>query len=147
MEGGAKEEIIARFRTLLNDFKRPYLQQTDAPTKGKGDADQTLRALDDVFENIHRLFLLLKSVIEEGGHIPPSHEADPEKGAILAVFEKQGILPAIRSQPELKEPMIRYLILDLETYPYTLNPKHISVLAKHDIESHQSDIIDNKPDE
>jgi hypothetical protein len=150
MNGAAplqEHEVLSRFRTLLNDFKRPYLQQTEAPGKKGDSADQTLKALDDVFENIHQLYVLLKGVVEAGGKIPDTVAPDSEKGAVLRVFETQGIFPTLRAQPALKESMLRYLTLDLETYPYTLNPKHISMLAKYDIESHQVEIVDNKPDE
>ncbi len=149
MNGGTAiedHEVLSRFRNLLNDFKRPYLQGTEAPVPNEERADQTLQSLETIFENIHRLYLLLKEVVEAGGRVPETVAKNSEKAPIVRVFEEQGILPALRAQSSLKEPMLRYLALDLETYPYTLNPKHISVLAKYDIDSHQTEIVDNKPD-
>jgi len=138
--------VLSKFRNLLNQFKRPYIEMTNAPAAAPPDATQDVGKLNDIFENIHNLYMLLKPIIDAGGLVPEPIKSDVDKMMIVSVFEKEGVLPALRAEPPLKDAMLRYLTLDLETYPYTLNPGHISVLAKEEIESHQIDVVDNKTD-
>lgn len=142
-----ENQVLSKFRNLLNQFKRPYIEMTNAPAGDSPDAAQDVGTLNDIFENIHNLYMLLRPIVEAGGQVPESIKSDADTMAIVAVFEKEGVLPALRAGPSLKDSMLRYLTLDLETYPYTLNPGHITMLADHATESHQVDIVDNKTEE
>jgi hypothetical protein len=142
-----ENHVLSKFRNLLNQFKRPYIEMTNAPAPASPDITQDVGKLNDIFENIHNLYMLLKPILVSGGKVPESLQADADTMEIVAVFEKEGILPALRASPSLKDSMLRFLKLDLETYPYTLNPGHIKVLAEHTTESHQGAIVGNKTDE
>ena len=142
-----ENQVISKFRNLLNQFKRPYIEMTNAPAPASPDMTQDVSKLNDIFENIHNLYMLLRPILAAGGQVPPHVQADADTMAIVAVFEKEGVLPALRATPSLKDAMLRFLTLDLETYPYTLNPGHITVLDKAATKSHQNDVVDNKTDE
>ncbi len=129
MEGGRSEPVIQRFRALLNEFKRPYIERVT--TQSTGD-------MEDTFSNIDSLYFIMKPILEAGGVLPPNVDKS------VLVFERQGILPSLRNDPSLKSPLLRYLTLDLHTYPYTLNPIHISKLVEANVESHQGEIVSNE---
>jgi hypothetical protein len=138
-----ENQVVSKFRKLLNQFKRPYIEMTNAPAASP-DTTQDLDKLNDVFQNIHNLYALLKPIIASGGQVPESVRVDSDTMAIVSVFEKEGVLPALRAAPTLKDAMLRYLTLDLVTYPYTLNEDHITTLAYAATKSHQTDIVSNK---
>jgi hypothetical protein len=131
--------VISKFRNILNQFKRPYIESTDKPS---AHAAQTLDVLDKVYEDIYRLYTVVRPILERNGQSPPVQPGS-EEATIVAVFEQEGILAALRAYPPLKDALLRYLSLDLITYPYTLNPGHISVLDMNKIASHQTEIVDN----
>ena len=120
--------ITDKFRKLLNDFKRPILEQD-----GGGDAEQSLEHIDDALKSLDRLHAILSEAINAGGNVTPSN--DIEKRAVWAVFEKEGIFPALREDPSLKEELLRILNLYLKTYPYTISTTHINQLAANKVES------------
>lgn len=126
---GGEDPVIQRFRALLNEFKRPYIERVS--TQSTGD-------MEGIFSNIDSLYFTMKPIIEQGGSIPQNADK------AVVVFEKQGVLPALRNNPSLKPALLRYLTLDLHTYPYTLNPTHISKLAEANVESHQGEIVSNE---
>ena len=117
-----------KFRELLNDFKRPILEQD-----GGGDAEQSLEHIDEVLKSLDRLHTILADAINAGGNITPSD--DIERKAVISVFEKEGILPALREDPSLKEELIRILNLYLKTYPYTISTTHMKQLSANKVES------------
>lgn len=135
--------ILGKFRSLLNQFKRPYIDSTDSPTKDK----QSLDTLDGVFDMMQTLHNIIYPVISDNGNIPESIKSDMKRMTIISVFDREGILSALRSNAELKAPLLRYLKLDLLVYPYTLNTGHIDMLANNHIESHQTEVINNKDGE
>jgi hypothetical protein len=146
-EGTAVNEqvVIAKFRNVLNQFKRPYIEMTDKPARR---ASQTMDTLEEVFEHIHTLYSFLQPILESGGQIPSHLQVGSEQATIVSVFEKEGILEALRANPVCKEGLLRYLTLDLITYPYTLNPEHISMLDTNAIESHpENQLVDNNRDD
>ncbi len=139
-----EQVIFAKFRNVLNQFKRPYIELTDKPTSH---ASQTMDTLEHVFEQIHTLYSFVRPILESRGQLPSDLKAGSEQAAIVAVFEREGILEALRANPALQEGLLRYLTLDLITYPYTLNPEHISTLDLNAITSHQAELVDNNRDD
>jgi hypothetical protein len=119
--------ITDKFRELLNDFKRPILEQD-----GGGDAEQSLEHIDDALKSLDRLHAILSEAINAGGNVTSD---DMEKRVVCAVFEKEGILPALRENPSLKEELLRILNLYLKTYPYTISTTHINQLNANKVES------------
>ena len=131
-----RDQIIQRFRARLNEFKRPLIELT---TSGK-EGQQATDTLTHVMDQIQALYALLKSAVEYDGDQSSRESNDP----IIQVFVNDGVFNAIRTDPSLKEDLLRYLYLDLHMYPYTLNPNHINQLAKSHMESYQSEIVSNR---
>ena len=127
-----RDDIINNMRKTCEQFKRPYLI---GPTEERNNSEKTnpniqdMNVLDRGEKEIHNLYNILKEVIRNKGVIPPA--ADMNKKAVLLVFEKRGILPALRNDPSLKEPLDYYAKLDLYDYPYTISPIHIEELARN----------------
>ena len=132
--------VLGKFRTLLNQFKRPYIESTDAPDND----DQTLDTLNGVFNTLQNLYNIIYPIIQSQGAIPDTLRSDAQKMTIISVFDKEGILAALRGNSALKEPFLRYLKLDLLVYPYTLNTGHIDMLSQRHVESHQGELVNNK---
>ena len=137
---GGEEIVLSKFRTLLNRFKRPYIEVTDSPESDK----QTVDALDGVFDMMQTLYNIIHPILTSQGNVPEAIRSDPQKMPIISVFDNEGVLAALRENIALKEPLLRYLKLDLLVYPYTLNPSHIDMLARNHIESHQRELVNNK---
>jgi hypothetical protein len=131
--------LLTKFRGLLSEFKRPYIEKTNAAGPGE---HQDLAHLDKVFQNIDQLYFLLKPIVDAGGVVPQGAEKGPAS-AVIAVFEREGIFPSLRADPSLKEDMQRLLTLDLHTYPYTISTRHINALASGAVESHQGELVPN----
>jgi len=128
----ADDPVVRKMRALFNEFKRPYLLES---TEGENENDPTIQNTDiltKVEEHIGNLFNIVSKCIVAGGK---GCGGDDNERAVHAVFEKRGIYPALRANPELKEPMLYYAKLDLRTYPYTFNPGHIDELNTNMVES------------
>jgi hypothetical protein len=127
------EEVIKNMRSTFEEFKRPYLI---GPTEKKNNSDKTNPNIQDMSvlergENeIQNLYNIMKEVITNKGVIPPT--ADMNKKAVLLVFEKRGVLPALRNDPSLQELLEYYAKLDLYHYPFTISPTHIEEVARND---------------
>jgi hypothetical protein len=121
-----ENKIAEKFADLLNEFKRPMLQQ-----EGGSDSEQSLERIDEVLKSFDRLYFILSDAINANGNINSvANNADAlERRSIWAVFEKEGIFPALRADPDMKEDLLRILKLHLKTYPYTLREVHIKQLA------------------
>lgn len=133
------EEIVALFRKLLNQFKQPYLSRTNAE-----DGNQDVSMVDEVEKNIQHLYFILKPVIASGG--VANETQDITKKGVISVFEKAGILPALRQDPTLKGDLLNALETDLYMYPLTLNTALIDKFGETRVESHQKELISNKND-
>ena len=136
-------QVLSKFRTLLNQFKRPYIESTDSPDN----EDQTLDTLNGVFDTLQSLYNIIFPVLNSQGNVPDTIRSDIPKMTIISVFERDGILDALRQNGDLKAPLLRYLKLDLLVYPYTLNTGHIDMLSRKQIESHQTELVNNNKDE
>ena len=126
-----EEHTITKLREIFNQFKQPYLL---GPTEGGGDTNPSIQSLTNYSEgekHLYELYNIFVEVVKAGGVIPKTD--DTTKRAIYTVFEKKGIFPALRDNPELKEPMLHYAKMDLVTYVNTFNPKHVNVLSKQGI--------------
>jgi hypothetical protein len=136
--------ILQKFRRILNDFKRPYIEKTEEFTENggiPGEERQNVGALEDIFKNIEMLYYILEPILRNGGKIDGIK--DIHVRSVLQPFEVSGIFPALRADPSLKEGLLRCIQLDLRMYPYTLNTKHVKELALKGVESHQKEIIPN----
>jgi hypothetical protein len=129
------DHTIIKLRQIFNQFKQPYLL---GPTEQVGGARDTttpsIQSLDNYTEgekHLYELSNIFAEVVKAGGVIPKTD--DTTKLAIYKVFEKMGMFPALRANPELKEPMLHFAKLDLVTYPNTFSPKHANVLSKQGI--------------
>jgi hypothetical protein len=128
----AETKVLRKFADLLNDFKRPILQQD-----GGGDSEQSLEHIDKILASLDRLYFILSDAINANGNISNvANNADAlERRSVCAVFEKEGIFSDLRADPDMKEDLLRILKLHLKTYPYTLREVHIKQLAANKIPS------------
>jgi hypothetical protein len=124
------KDPIQDTRVLINQFKKAYLEvgQTGGAVSSDTKAElQSLENLDEAERSLRDLYLILHEVVMAGGRLPST--TDINKRAIYTVFEKAGIFPALRKNPELKDDLLHYLKLDLITYVYTYKPDHIDKLV------------------
>jgi hypothetical protein len=125
------DPVIIKVRDIFNQFKQPYLL---GPTEGGGEASNTNPEIQDMsnFEEGHKhlreLYMIFVEVVHNGGVLPSN--ADTMKRAVNSVFENQGIYPALRNNPELKEPLLYHAHTDLITFPDTISRKHINKLIR-----------------
>jgi hypothetical protein len=134
-----KEGIVGKFRSLLNDFKAPYLLKLEEEPLEESVDIQDMQQVRRMLYEFDTLYKILKQHI-----LDPSKQAEdiPTK-AILSVFEKGDIFAALRATPSLKEDLIYYLNLDLKVYPFTRSVKHLKTLEENNVESHQRKIVPN----
>lgn len=134
-----KDAIVSKFRSLLNDFKGPYLLKLEEEPLEVSANIQDMKQVDRMLYEFDTLYKILKAHILE----PSKQAEDISTKAILSVFEKGGILSALRAAPSLKEDLIYYLNLDLKVYPFTRSVKHLKTLEENNVESHQRKIVPN----
>lgn len=141
MEGGEAQDkvVIANMRSLINEFKKPYLvehstteDKSDDEVQDGGHMQDVASEMKDTKDHIDTLYRILVEVINANGVIP--NTSDMTKKAVYSVFEKNGIFPALRVRPSLKDDLLYFAKLDMRTYPYTLNTHHITVLADKKIQ-------------
>lgn len=145
MEDTQTHPIVQKFRRILNEFKRPYIEKTEefAENGGmSGEGRQDVGVLEEIFKNIETLYYVLEPILRNGGKTEGIQ--DIHIRSILQPFEVKGIFPALRADPTLKEELLRCIHLELRMYPYTLNTKHVRELAENQVESHQTEIIPNR---
>jgi hypothetical protein len=121
---------IANLRDTINKFKAPYLSEHlgGGQVGGKHSIQDVEEEMKDVRDHIDNLYQIITEVIRANGVIPSTD--DITKKAVYSVFEKNGVFPALRADPSLKDKMLYYANLDMRTYPYTLNTGHITILAE-----------------
>jgi hypothetical protein len=134
-----KEAIVSKFRSLLNDFKGPYLLKLEENPLDDGEDIQDMTQVRRMLYEFDTLYKILKQYILD----PLKQVEDIPAKAILSVFEKRGIFEAIRVAPSLKEDLIYYLNLDLKVYPFTRSLSHLKTLEEQNVESHQRKIVPN----
>jgi len=127
-----ENKVLHKFADLINEFKRPILQQD-----GGGDSEQSLEHIDEILASLDRLYFILSDAINASGNIDTiANNADGlERRSVCAVFEKEGIFPALRANPDMKEDLLRILKLHVKTYPFTVSEVHIKQLAANNTPS------------
>ena len=127
------------------DLKEPYLEQTDRKLRGDEDTSQNVEnVLQGVERKLSELYTTIKSIILNGGTVPP--RSPLTTNTIFQVFEREGVFTALQKDPSLKESMLNSLNVSLKEYPYTRSKKHIHTLHNLDTPSHQTEIIPNTVD-
>jgi len=122
---------IEDMRKLFNEFKMPYLTEHDPVNANTNDNIQNVSdGVQDARDHINEVYLIVKQLIESNGAMPE----DPKNRAVYRVFEEKGIFSDLKANPELKSEMLYYAKLDLDTYPFTINPKHINTLVKNQVQ-------------
>lgn len=134
-----KEDIVSKFRSLLNDFKGPYLLKLE---ENPLDNDADIQDMSQVRRMLYEFDTLYK-ILKQHILAPSRQPEDISSKAILSVFERKGIFDAVRAAPSLKEDLIYYLNLDLKTYPFTRSISHLKTLEENNVESHQRKIVPN----
>ena len=119
-------------RQIFGQFKRPYLIGPTEKTQYTKDTDpkiQNLNVLETGEQEIQNLYKIVNEVIINKGIIPQT--TDINKRAVMNVFEKAGIFPALRNNVLLEEPLKYYAYIDLHMFPFTLYEKHADELANN----------------
>ncbi len=128
------DQQVARFRTLLNEFKTPYIRQLEA-SGGTEEERQDLNKINTILSQLDKLFDILKSAIEG------AESSNDLERAICAVFERNNVnLRELKSDPALKDELLRVLVLDLKTYPLTINRNLITTFQAKHVPSYQRQI-------
>lgn len=146
MEGGRSEDdsAIQRFRTSLNDFKRPFIERLEEYESETGEEDamndddiQNVGRIKEALNQIDMLYLILEAAIKNNG---TNQRPEMEAKAVCSVFEKNGAFTDIRRNPALKDEFLKYLKLDLKIFPFTLNTRLINSFMRNSVEPHQRDV-------
>lgn len=120
-------DAVTRLREMFCKFKMPYLEEKDGD-----EANATIQDLDEVEESathIDNLFNLVSGFINANGAAPNTKDV-----SILSVYKVfEPIMKELQANPSLKGEMLRYAILDLRTYPFTISDRHINQLARNGI--------------
>jgi hypothetical protein len=134
------KDTVSTFRELLNDFKEPYLSKLEEePLQGEGTDIQSMGQIDQMLKEFDILYRILKRAILN----PATPVEDVTAKSVLSVFEKGGVLAAVRGDPSLKEDLLYALDLDLRTYPFTRSLRHINELEHNNVTSFQHKIVPN----
>ena len=127
-----EESVVKTLRETINKFKAPYLSEHYGGCKVQMGGDHSIQdikeEMNDVRNHIDNLYQIIMEVIKANGVVPST--TDMTKKAVYAVFEKNGVFPALRANPSLGSILAHYATQDMRTYPYTFNAAHIDNLAK-----------------
>ena len=128
-----EDTVIANLRDTINKFKTPYLSEHlgGGQVGGNRSIQDVEGEMKDVRDHIDNLYQILAEVIRANGVLPSTD--DITKKAVYSVFEKNGIFPALRANPSLKDKLLYFANLDMRTYPYTLNTNHITILNERGV--------------
>ena len=101
---------LKKFRKCINKVKIKILDATDDPSAG-----QSVEFLGVILNRLSELAYILKRAIRNesltGDHL-----------AVAQMFQKEGGLDALNTQPELQDDFLMYVDQDLIQYPYTIAP-------------------------
>lgn len=134
-----KEDLLFEFRSLINEFKTPFLSALEERAIKKEEDIQDVDQINGVLEQLDKLYTTIKKIIIGKG----ISNASPEENLILSIFEKKGLVDALKSDSSLKQDFMYYLNLDLRTYPFTRSTGHLRKLETNNIESFQREIVQN----
>ena len=135
----SEETIVPKFEQTLSELKQPLLDRTDETANANQDIDEVLRAVGGRMEELHNT---IKTIIENNGQIQTGGALN--LNALYQLLEERGIFTALRSNPALKEPLLRTLRTYLLEYPWTRSKNHMRRVITNKVTSHQKEIIPNK---
>jgi hypothetical protein len=135
----SEEAIVPKFEQTLSELKQPLLDRTDETANANQDIDEVLRAIGGRMEELYNT---IKTIIENNGQIQTGGALN--LNALYQLLEERGIFTALRSNPALKEPLLRTLRTYLLEYPWTPSKNHMRRVITNNVTSHQKEIIPNK---
>ena len=120
-----------RFRLILNEIKRGIM----AALEQKGNGNQDAGLLNQVIDRIQHLGNILRYLLNSDGQgqmwdAISSEDIDASVETIENVqkaFQIEG-LEFDTLEPATREYCLNYVSLDVDMYPYDLNPNHINSL-------------------
>lgn len=120
-----------RFRLILNEIKRGIM----AALEKEGDGNQDAALLNQVVDRIQHLGNILRYLLnsEGEGHFWESVDGEEMDKSIETIesiqkaFQAEG-LDFEALEPATREYCLNYVSLDIDMYPYDLNPNHINSL-------------------
>jgi hypothetical protein len=122
-----KDQAIQKFRSLLNEYKRPYL----ADTLRREEYSQDTAKLGKILGEFDKLYKVLSKEInpvsQAGGSLPDP--LDPNtRNLIVRSFQARGGLDYLKQHPDARDSFNHYLIQDLKKFPFTVSTKQIDTL-------------------
>jgi hypothetical protein len=131
-------DTVSKFENIIGALKAPILDSTDktmANNNSGQDVETVLGAVGGRMDEIHKaLTNAINNTQVAGGEAGPS---------INNLLEQNGILPALRADPSLKESLIAAANRHLKEYPYSRNVNHANNL-KNTATPSNTNIIPNK---
>ena len=121
-----------RFRLILNEIKRGIM----ATLEEKGDGNQDATLLNQVVDRIQHLGNILRYLLNSEEQAQPWDLAEGESmdksvetiENVLKAFQAEGV-DFDSLEPSTREYCLNYVSLDIDMYPYDLNPNHINSVS------------------
>ena len=135
-----EENAISEFRSLINDYKRPYIENTLESDEYSQDTSK----LNDILSKFDELYTVLFYEIVPGRDYQGSKIDANTRGLIVRSFMVRGGLDYMKDHPESRQLFKHYLDLDLKRFPFTLKLKHIDTFVNDNIEPNHGKIIPNE---
>jgi len=131
-------DTVSKFEHIIGALKAPILDSTDktmANNNSGQDVETVLGAVEGRMDEIHKALINAINNIDVAGS---------DSGvSIRTLLEQNGILPALRADPSLKEALIAAANRHLKEYPYSRNVNHANNL-KNAGTPHDATIVPNK---
>jgi hypothetical protein len=140
-----EEEALGAFKSALNTFKKPILENITTNTNNKMQdtvllQEEVLRRMDELYTTLDRIIKRVAPQSQQGGAaIPSDIEAKLE-----SILLKQGGLETLKKHPELRDQFLRALDVHLRMYPFTIDTGLISQFERDRLPSAQRVIIPNE---
>ena len=141
-----EDPAIEQFRTLLNEYKRPYIQQTI----DNEEYSQDVAKLNDILKEFDDLYTVLYKEINPasvGGGYPLARINENTKNLIIESFKNRGGFTYMMNHPESRPLFKHYLDQDLKRYPFTMKPKQIDAFIKDHVGAFDAEIMPNEDTE
>jgi hypothetical protein len=139
------ERALDAFKSALNTFKKPILENITTNTNNKMQDTDLLQ--EQVLERMDELHAALRKIVmraaprgqDDGAQISSYIEAKLE-----TLLLKQGGLAFLKEHPELRDQFLRALDVHLRMYPFTVNTGLIDQFERSHTSSSQRVIIPNE---
>ena len=126
------EDVEEGVTTILRKLRNPYYKSLSIRV-GDGDSSPdsdiqdlgNLEKLEAAFSQLNdEIVAMVNTVVEGQGQSLKKGPESLDRQALMALFDRQGILGALKRDPSLKEVILRITHQLLKEYPFMPNPNH-----------------------